>query len=393
MTVLRHYTRLYYHTCIFSVITAMTIVMTITSCRPAAAQVPDYQRWQHMRTVEPQGYVCYRTLDSIEIDGKIDEESWKKAPWTNYFADIEGTLQPVPRFRTRAKMLWDDYYFYFAVNLEEPHVWGTLVFRDQIVCNENDIEVFIDPDGDNQEYYELEMSPLNVAWDLFLRKAYRDGGPAVQTWEIRGLKSAVHVDGTINDPRDADRGWSIEIAIPWDVLAEYSHRPSPPHHGDQWRVNFSRVEWPFEIVTAEITPQEITGNAYKKTSREGPIACDNWSWSDQGVCNMHCPEMYGYVQFSTAPMGTDTFRPDPTLPARRVLLDIYYAQQDFRKDHERWAQNLNELGIDFGWQKEVRKAPVLETIADGYRASVGITMPDGSSKTVRIYQDSKIEVK
>ena len=84
MKVLRRYTRMYHHGTTISVITAMTVIMTFISCRPAAAQVPDYQRWQHMRTVEPQGYVCYRTLGSIEIDGKIDEESWKKAPWTNY---------------------------------------------------------------------------------------------------------------------------------------------------------------------------------------------------------------------------------------------------------------------------------------------------------------------
>lgn len=354
------------------------------------AQVPDFERWQHMKTVNQEHYICYRTYGSIEIDGKIDETSWKQAPWTNYFRDIEGNLQPIPRFKTRAKMLWDDYYFYFAVDMEEPHVWGTLVFRDQIVCKENDIEVFIDPNGDNQEYYELEMSPLNIAWDLFLKKAYRDGGSGNHAWNIGGLKSAVYVDGTINDPRDTDSGWSIEIAIPWTVLAEYAHKSCPPRHGDLWRVNFSRVEWPFEIVTSEDTTQDVSNNAYKLSRRPGPIPCDNWSWSDQGVCNMHCPEMFGYVQFSTAAMGTDVIKPDPTIPARRELHSIYYAQRDFKMQNERWANDLKELGYTFIKTDVLRNGPVMEITPEGYRVSITITLPDNSKKTVHIEHDSKI---
>ena len=356
------------------------------------AQVPDFKRWQHMRTIKQQEYICYRTLGSIEIDGKMDEESWDKAPWTNYFADIEGPLQPIPRFKTRAKMLWDDYYFYFAIYLEDPHVWGTLLFRDQVVCVENDIEVFIDPDGDNHEYYELEMSPLNVAWDLFLKRAYRDGVKADHAWNLDGLVTAVHVDGTVNDPRDTDTGWSIEIAIPWEDLAEYSNRPSPPNHGDQWRVNYSRVQWPHEIITSEHTTPDISNNAYKKTRREGPIACDNWSWSDHGVCNMHCPEMFGYVQFSTAPIGEDEFVPDPTIPARRTLLDIYYSQRDYHKKNERWADSLDKLGIKFKKTQLIGSPPVLYMTDDGYTASVSIKLPDEGSRKVSIRQDSKITV-
>ena len=379
-----------YYSCYLLV--TMSLIIVVFICSAAFAQVPDYKRWQHMRTIDQEHYICYRTLGSIEIDGKMNETSWKEAPWTNYFADIEGPLQPIPRFKTRAKMLWDDYYFYFGVHLEEPHIWGTLLFRDQIVCLENDIEVFIDPNGDNHEYYELEMSPLNVAWDLFLKRAYRDGVKPDHAWNLKGLITAVHVDGTVNFPNDTDKYWSIEIAIPWKDLAEYAHRPSPPNHGDLWRVNYSRVEWPHEIITSERTTDDISGNAYKRTRREGPIACDNWSWSDQGVCNMHCPEMYGYVQFSTAAIGTDTIRPDPTIPARRILLDVYYAQRDFRKENERWAKSIKELGIDFSWQKVIRTKPSLEITDDGYCASVDIKLPDGSSQTVSIYQDSKIVV-
>ena len=41
----------------------------------------------------------------LEIDGKMDEAAWQKAPWTPFFVDIEGDAKPKPRFKTRAKML------------------------------------------------------------------------------------------------------------------------------------------------------------------------------------------------------------------------------------------------------------------------------------------------
>ena len=54
-----------------------------------------------------------------------------------------------------------------------------------------------------------------------IAKPYHDDGAdkvALDSWDIPGLITSVHVDGTLNDPRDKDRSWSIEIAIPWKSL-------------------------------------------------------------------------------------------------------------------------------------------------------------------------------
>ena len=121
--------------------------------------------WSHMKGIVPRGYVCYRADDPPRIDGRLDDGAWKLAPWTEDFVDIEGDRRPRPRFRTRAKMLWDADNFYIAVELEEPHVWGKLTKHDSVIFNDNDFEFFIDPDGDNHEYYEFEINALNT-WDL-----------------------------------------------------------------------------------------------------------------------------------------------------------------------------------------------------------------------------------
>ena len=119
-------------------------------------------------------------------------------------------------------MLWDDDYFYIGAEMEEPDVWATLTERDSVIFRDNDFEVFIDPDGDTHAYYELEVNALNTLWDLMLIKPYRDGGPAINGWDIAGLQSAVDVRGTLNRPGDTDEGWSVEIAMPWKILREAS---------------------------------------------------------------------------------------------------------------------------------------------------------------------------
>jgi len=286
----------------------------------------------------PRHYVCCRAAAPPAIDGRIEEAVWTAAPWTEPFTDIQGPLAPEPRHLTRAKMLWDEHYLYIAAELEEPHVWGTLTERDAVIYHDNDFEVFIDPDGDTHEYYELEVNALGTVWDLLLIKPYRDGGPAVNAWDIAGLKSAVYIEGTLNDPADTDTGWSVEIALPWKVLAECAHRPAPPAPGDQWRINFSRVEWQTRIEDGRYVKV-----ADPQTGRALPE--DNWVWSPQGLIAMHYPEMWGFVQFSNQPAGEEEFRPDPCGPARWALQRIYYAQREHYLRHGTFAAGLEALGL------------------------------------------------
>jgi hypothetical protein len=331
--------------------------------------------------VPPKGYVCYRAAGPITIDGKLNDPAWQAAPWTDYFVDIEGDRRPPPRFKTRVKMLWDDRCFYVGAELEEPHVQGTLTQHDSYIFHEdNDFEVFLNPDGNNHDYAELEMNALNTTWDLRLRKPYRDGGKAEDQWEIPGLKTAVHVNGTLNNPRDVDKGWTIEIAIPWEIVGALRDDPrltGKPRDGDQWRVNFSRVEWRFDIVDGRYVR--------RKDRRE-----DNWVWSPQGVVDMHRPEKWGYVQFSTAAPGTATFRPDPAGPGRHLLHEIYYAQQAFRKKHGHYARTWEELSLSPLKHESLAGPPRLETKANEFQAAVDVRYPDGTTRRWHIRQDSRV---
>jgi hypothetical protein len=225
-----------------------------------------------------RGYLCFRTSSAITPDGILDEPSWIAAPWTDYFVDIEGDAKPVPALKTHAKLLWDDKNLYVGAELEEPHVWATLRQRDTVIFFDNDFEVFIDPDGDTHNYYELEVNAFGTEWDLLLTKPYNDGGFPVNGWDIKGLKTGTHVEGTINNPGDTDKGWSVEIVIPLAALREAAGVAGMPKEGDQWRIGFSRVQWRMVIddgkYRKEINP--ATGRPFPKITgcgrrREGSI--------------------------------------------------------------------------------------------------------------------------
>jgi hypothetical protein len=324
----------------------------------------------------PLGYVCSRTASPLKIDGRLDDAAWRDAPWTADFVDIEGDARTRPSLRTRAKMLWDDEYFYVGAELEEPHIWATLTKHDSVIFQDNDFEVFIDPNGDSHEYYEFEINALGTGWDLLLPWPYKDGGKAVHNWEIPGLKSAVHLDGTLNEANDVDRGWSVELAFPWAALREVARCPSPPGDGDQWRVNFSRVEW-------ALTP---AGGRYAKVAGARD---NNWVWSPQGVVDMHRPESWGYVQFSLGQPGSASFRPDPALPARRWLHDVYYAQRDYQAAHQRWARTLAELGVPPP-SEDTLTHWTLEATASLFEAAVDLRVAGGKTQRWHIRQDARV---
>ena len=274
--------------------------------RPAVGQEP----------MSLRVYEAPHTFVPPAIDGDLGDPAWRSAPWTEAFVDIRGEDWPAPAWTTRAKITWDDDHLYIAAELEEPHLWATLADRDAILYREHDFEVFLDPDGDALAYYELEINALGTEFDLFLDRPYNRRGKANIGWDMAGLRTAVRLDGTLNDPSDRDWGWSVEIAIPWSALVppagfrlpaageagvidtaatpERISRPfrhgRPPRPGDTWRVNFSRVEWPLHIANG-------TYRRARLPTRDDPHPEHNWVWSPQEEINMHIPERWGRVRF------------------------------------------------------------------------------------------------
>ncbi|MEO6844120.1 MAG: carbohydrate-binding family 9-like protein, partial [Ginsengibacter sp.] len=245
----------------------------------------------------PLQYTVLRTTQKMMIDGKDDEKDWGKAPWTQVFTDIETGGQINSEHEAKCKMLWDDSSLYLFVKFKERDLWASIRNHDAPVFQDNAFEMFIAPGGETYNYFEFQINAYRTVWDLFMPKPYRNGGIGLTSWDIKGLQKAVHLDGTLNNPTDTDRSWSIELAVPFSsVSMNGSHNPTI---GTIWRMNFSRVQWDLDTLNGEYFR--------RKDKVTGKLFPEHYSvWSPQGIINLHYPERYGYVLFSDT-LSTKSF--------------------------------------------------------------------------------------
>ncbi|MGX1928533.1 carbohydrate-binding family 9-like protein [Flagellimonas sp. 2504JD4-2] len=330
---------------------------------------------------KPRSYVAYKAIDSIVIDGKANESSWANAPWSDLFIDIEG--QKKPTYDTQMKMLWDENNVYFFAKLEEPHVWGDITEHDAVIFHNNDFEIFLDPEADVHGYYELEWNVLNTVWDQYLTAPYRAGNETINGWEALGMKSAVSVQGTLNDPLDVDQGWTIEIAIPFrDLRTGYYDNNSPKNQF--WRVGFSRVNWDFDVSDGKYSR--------KKNPQTDELLHEyNWVWSPQYVINMHEPEHWGYVYFSENEVGSPLF--DFEIPKdEHIKWYLYKLYRDLIQEKNmdaNWKKDSD--GVHIGVPKEIFGKSITPTLEKYTKGFVLWTKSPFTNKLLTVTKEGKFE--
>ncbi|MFL5321834.1 MAG: carbohydrate-binding family 9-like protein [Myxococcaceae bacterium] len=188
-----------------------------------------------IQTDELPVYQIHRTAKAPTIDGDLSDPVWQSATPVDLAGSYDGRKTVL---RTTARMLWDDQNVYIAFDNQDPDVWGTLHNRDDAIYNEEVVEAFFDANGDQKTYNELEVSPHNTIFDAYF-VSYRSDLEAAKPWDAQ-MKTAVKVNGTIDNPSDQDQGWTVEMAVPINRLAEVPH--VPPQVGDKWRFNLYRLD-------------------------------------------------------------------------------------------------------------------------------------------------------
>jgi hypothetical protein len=298
----------------------------------------------------PKVYAAKKINSNIEVDGKM-ESIWNTAPWSSEFIDIEGVHKPKPTYQTQYKILWDDENLYIYAKLREPHVWGTLQKHDAIIYHDNDFELFLKPNLGSPIYYEIEVNTLNTIMDLMMPKPYRMGGQAVMHWDVKNLKSAVHIEGTLNDPTDKDNYWAIEIAIPFGSLQKFGNS-STPKINSFWRINFSRVQWQHEVNDSTYSRKKLNGKH---------IPENNWVWSPIGLVNMHYPERWGFLHFVQNEESTEL---PPFYEIEKTAWNIHYLQHIHKNKQQNFTSNLTELeGFSTLLKKDLDKYEVQITLS------------------------------
>ena len=217
----------------------------------------------------PERYGCERVWPgTITIDGELNEAAWRVADKVQL---VDSRTGEKPNQATEAKLLWDTGYLYLAFACEDSDVWSTLTQRDDPVYTEEAVEVFIAPHGSEAAYYEFDVNPLGALFDTRIVDKSLLGVQTVR-WKktySSGAKSAAKVEGTINDSRDVDEGWTVEMAIPLtDLVGPEEHLPQP---GDVWRVNLCRVDWPAGAKEQELMAWSATGASFHQPDEFGEL--------------------------------------------------------------------------------------------------------------------------
>jgi hypothetical protein len=308
------------------------IVMLITNffCFQTYAQYSETDLQRLLTT--PLQYTVFKTSEEIVIDGKSDEQAWAQAPWTPVFSDISTGQAPDEKHRARCKMLWGDNFLYVYAELTEPDIWASITKTDSPVFQDNALEMFISPGGGTYDYVEFQINAFGTTWDLFLPKPYRNGGAGLTSWDIKGLQKAVHLNGTINNPLDKDKGWSLELAVPFrSVVMNGSKNPS---NGTIWRMNFSRVQWQLDTLTEKY---------YRRKNEQGRVVSEQYYvWSPQGIINLHMPERWGYVLFSDS-VSNKNFLSEADEKLKLEAWKYYYLQQQFKSKNGKYASRIKRL--------------------------------------------------
>lgn len=201
------------------------------------------------------------------LDGLLDEPVWADAERHPLVNSIDGEPLGIQARSSEVRLAWDDDALYVGAQLRDRDVWSEFQRRDDPLWEQEVFEVFVARDA-GEPYLELQVSPAGVMFDARFA-AYRDGDPAWDgTW-----RRAVRVDGTLNDEGDVDRGWSVEVAIPWAELCAQTDVPCPVAPGDRLRLNAFRFE--------RIDRKRAEGTALSPT-----LTTDFHAWANAAVVEL-----------------------------------------------------------------------------------------------------------
>ena len=276
----------------------------------ALKKMPRAEREAWFRDLELPRYEAKRRAGEIRIDGVLDEPAWKQA---NVITLREGALGGPVRFATRVRMLWDDEAIYVGFECDDPDVHAIRTRHDDNLWMHDLVELFIDPDGDSKSYVELHVAAngatADVLWadfrpgsDWFTQPTWErfDEKTLTTAYDPTGITSAVRVDGTLNNPDDTDKGYTVEWRVPYAALVNvvpdvqagrklidaslYRQVPiEQPRAGTTWRMNFNRCDDSIKLTEKDAKGRDVPVHEFS-------------AWAPTTGSN-HMPFLFGCVLF------------------------------------------------------------------------------------------------
>ena len=193
------------------------LILTLNSCRSNEPEI-----------------VCKKSVKKIIIDGSLDEEAWEKAETISLLNNKTGKPVEQDEYKSEVKTCYDSDYLYIAFINGDQDIFTSFTKRDEYLWEDEVVEVFIDTDEGLSTYIEIEISPANIQFDSYITDTANIDLIETPMYDIEGLKSAIFVDGTVNNNSDIDKSWTVEIAIPLEEINMAINSEYP--------INFYRID-------------------------------------------------------------------------------------------------------------------------------------------------------
>ena len=186
------------------------------------------------RAPEPTEYTVVRLSSAApEILGS-DHPAWHDAHVIEWGPE---------RYRARFRACWDADALHVRWDASDDRPWHTMTTRDEHIWEEEVVEIFLDAERSGRNYYELEISPVNVVCDLRVERPW----PSLKSltdWNLEGLATRVV---PLKDTHGTIEGWTATARLPFAGLAALYPAvtfPLPPHTGQAWHFNVFRIKRP-----------------------------------------------------------------------------------------------------------------------------------------------------
>lgn len=235
---------------------------------------------------------CLWTSEPITIDGADDENAWKHAPWIEDFGQPWLKARLSATTSTRARLLWGRDNLYVFAQLEDHDILAHVTEHDGRTWSDDVFELFFKPADDKPGYYEFQVNAAGTVLDMFLPRREPDGYERYRAEGNFHVESKVVLDGTLNQHDDEDRGWSVEIRIPWTDFMRTGGRPVPD---EVWKFALCRYDY---------------------ADNHKPVLSQNLARSSQPIPNFHRYEDYATLRF-LGPAESGRRDPSANLPIDR----------------------------------------------------------------------------
>ncbi len=169
--------------------------------------------------------IVTRAAGPVEVDGVLEEEAWRRAEvYEDYFFQQEPLDREPSSQQTRLMVIQDDQHLYVGAICYEQDpakIFATVKRRDGNFLADDAFELLIDTFRDYRNSYAFGTNPFGAMIDAIISD---EGNHINKSWDcVWRCKTRVH-----------DRGWSIEMAIPFKSI-KYKEGD-----GVDWGLNITR---------------------------------------------------------------------------------------------------------------------------------------------------------